>query len=35
MQTKFNSIWQLVNMELKQNLLDIGKKIVAGVTKNG
>ena len=32
MQTKINSTWQLVNMELKENLLEIGKK-VAGVTK--
>ena len=30
-----NSIhWQLINMELKQNLLEIEKKTVAGVTKN-
>ena len=33
MQTKIQSTWQLTNMELKQNLLEIGKK-VAGVTKN-
>ena len=26
MQTKINSTWQLINMELKQNLLEIGKK---------
>ena len=33
MHTKFNSTWQLIIMDLKQNLLEIGKK-VAGVTKN-
>ena len=33
MQTKIQSTRQLTNMELKQNLLEIGKK-VAGVTKN-
>ena len=26
MQTKIQSTWQLINMELKQNLLKIGKK---------
>ena len=26
MQTKIQSTWQLINMELKQNLLEIGKK---------
>ena len=26
MQTKIHSTWQLINMELKQNLLEIGKK---------
>ena len=34
MHTKINSAWQLINMELKQNQLEIGKKTVAGVTKN-
>ena len=35
MQTKIQSTWQLINMEFKQNLLEIGeKKTVAGVTKN-
>ena len=33
MQTKIQSTWQLINMELKQNLLEIAKT-VAGVTKN-
>ena len=33
MQTKIQSTWQLINMELKQNLLGI-EKTVAGVTKN-
>ena len=33
MQTKIQSTWQLINMELKQNLLEI-EKTVAGVTKN-
>ena len=33
MQTKINSTWQLINMELKQNLLEIGKTVV-GITKN-
>ena len=33
MQTKIKSAWQLINMELKQNLLEI-EKTVAGVTKN-
>ena len=34
MQTKIQSSWQLINMELKQNLLEIEKKkTVAGVTK--
>ena len=32
MHTKIQSTWQLINMELKQNLFEIGK-IVAGVTK--
>ena len=32
MHTKINSTWQLINMELKQNQLEIGKT-VAGVTK--
>ena len=32
MHTKIQSTWQLINMELKQNLLEIGKT-VAGVTK--
>ena len=32
MQTKIQSTWQLINMELKQNLLEI-EKTVAGVTK--
>ena len=26
MQTKIRSTWQLINMELKENLLEIGKK---------
>ena len=26
MQTKIQSTWQLINMELKQNLLEFGKK---------
>ena len=26
MQTKIQSTWQLINMELKQNLLEIGKE---------
>ena len=26
MKTKINSTWQLINMELKQNLLEIGEK---------
>ena len=34
MQTKIQSTWQLINMESKQNLLEIRKKTVAGVTKN-
>ena len=35
MQTKIQSTWQLINMELKENLLEIGRrKKVAGVTKN-
>ena len=35
MHTKINSTWQLINMELKQNQLEIEKKkTVAGVTKN-
>ena len=33
MQTKIHSTWQLINMELKQNLLEIGKKTVAEVNK--
>ena len=34
MHTKIQSTWQLINMDLKQNLLEIGeKKTVAGVTK--
>ena len=33
MQTKIQSTWQLINMDLKQNLLEI-EKTVAGVTKN-
>ena len=33
MQTKIQSTWQLINMESKQNLLEI-RKTVAGVTKN-
>ena len=32
MHTKIESTWQLINMELKQNLLEIGKT-VAEVTK--
>ena len=32
MQTKIQSAWQLINMELKQNLLEI-EKTVAEVTK--
>ena len=32
MHTKINSTWQLINMELKENLLEI-VKTVAGVTK--
>ena len=35
MQTKIQSTWQLINMELKQNLLEIEReKKVALVTKN-
>ena len=34
MKTKIQSTWHLINMELKQNLLEI-EKTVAGVTKNG
>ena len=26
MQTKINSTWQLIKMELKENLLEIGKR---------
>ena len=33
MQTKIQSTWQLINMELKQNLLEIEKTVV-GVNKN-
>ena len=33
MKTKIQSTWQLINMELKQNLLEI-EKTVAGVTIN-
>ena len=34
MQNKIQSTWQLINMELKQNLFEIGKeKKIAGVTK--
>ena len=32
MHTKIQSTWQLINMELEENLLEIGKTI-AGVTK--
>ena len=32
MHTKIQSTWQLIDMELKQNLLEIEKKVV-GVTK--
>ena len=31
---QIQSTWQLINMELKQNLLEIGEKTVAGVTNN-
>ena len=34
MKTKIQSTWHLINMELKQNLLEI-EKTVSGVTKNG
>ena len=34
MQTKIQSTWQQINMELKQTLLKLDKT-VAGVTKNG
>ena len=33
MRTKIHSTIQLINMELKENLLEIRKKTVAGVTK--
>ena len=34
MHTKIQSTWRQINMELKENLLEIEKKTVAGVTKN-
>ena len=33
MHTKIQSTWQLINIKLKENLLEI-EKTVAGVTKN-
>ena len=33
MHTKINSTWQMINMELKENLLEIGKKQLSELLK--